>query len=190
LNADILLREAMEKHNIRLNVLVAETTIWANPEVHRRLVAENGTGSFFPYTRRFKKGQGEERGAVIDGVRLDDNTYANHAMKQAIGVGRNAIGFETCHIWPNSCYDESYHTVIANLVLMPRALASLSDHSKEVGQVLQYRALELYGWYPKEQEQPERPRYYPENWREPEPFTQQIERALLRRRVATAVNSK
>ena len=73
---------------------------------------------------------------------------------------------------------------------MPRALASLSDHSKEVSQVLQYRAFELYGWYPREQEQPERPSYYPENWREPEPFTQQIERALLRRRVATVVNSK
>ena len=98
LNADTFLIEAMEKHNIHLSVLVAETAIWANPAAHRILMAENGTGCFFPYTRRLSKG--EKKGAVVEGIRLDDNTYANHAIKQATGVGRNAKGFEACHIWP------------------------------------------------------------------------------------------
>jgi hypothetical protein len=189
LNADTLLIEAMEKHNIHLSVLVAETAIWANPEVHRISIAENRTGCFFPYTRRLKKGKGEIRSTVVDGIRLDDNTYANHAIKQAIGAGRNAQGFETCHIWPKSCYDERYHTAIANLVLIPRALASLSDHSREVSQSLQYRAFELYGWYPMEERQPEKPNFYPRNWRMPEPFTQQIANAIRRRRAAIIVNA-
>jgi hypothetical protein len=189
LNADTLLVEAMEKHNIHLSVLVAETAIWANPEVHRILIAENGTGSFFPYTRRLKKGKGEMKGAVVEGIRLDDNTYANRAIKQAIGAGRNAKGFETCHIWPKSCYDERYHTVVANLVLIPRALASLSDHSKEISQSLQYRAFELYGWYPLEERRPERPDIYPNNWRMPEVFTEEVAKAIRGRRATVIVNA-
>jgi hypothetical protein len=84
MNADVLLLEAMEKHNIHLSLLVAEVALWADPEVHRTLLAENSTGCFFPFTRRLKKG---ERIGVVDGIRLDTNTYANHAIKQAIGAG-------------------------------------------------------------------------------------------------------
>ena len=182
LNADILLHRALEKHKIRLSVLVAEIALWADPEVHRILIAENTTGCFFPYTRRFKRGTDEIRGTVVNGIRLDDNTYANRAIKQAIGADINAIGFEACHIWPNSCYDERYHTVIANLVLLPRALASLSDHNKEVCQSLQYRAFELYCWFPREEKQPEKPAFYPDNWRRPELFTQRIATAIRNRR--------
>src|SRR5437764_495509 len=127
-DADMMLHEAMERHSIHLSLLVAETAIWASPEVHRILISENGTGSFFPNFRRFKAGRGEKRGTVIEGVHLDANTYANNAIKRATGVGRSAKGFEACHIWPNLCYDERYHTAIANLVLISRALAGLSDH--------------------------------------------------------------
>lgn len=179
--ADLMLREALDKHNIHLSVLVAETGLWANPEVHKILVAENGVGSYFPKHRRYRPGQGERCGAVINGVRLDNNSYANHAIKQALGVGRSAKGFETCHIWPNSCYDERYHTAIANLVLLPRALAGLSDYNAEVRQALQYRALELYDWYPTEQAKPSKPAFYPTNWREPEPFTERIAKIIGRR---------
>ncbi|HWQ55093.1 MAG TPA: hypothetical protein VN442_15505 [Bryobacteraceae bacterium] len=44
-------------------------------------------------------------------------------------------GFQNCavcHIWPNSCYDERYHTCVANLVLLPSALASLTDFDPQV----------------------------------------------------------
>lgn len=181
-DADIMLREALDKHNIHLSVLVAETGLWANPEVHRILVAETGRASYFPKHRRYRPGQGERCGAVLrNGVRLDNNSLANHAIKQALGVGKSAKGFETCHIWPNSCYDVRYHTAIANLVLLPRALASLSDYNAEVRQVLQYHALELYGWYPEKQAKPSKPNFYPTNWREPEPFTERIAKTIRRR---------
>jgi len=42
---------------------------------------------------------------------MDDNTYANVAIKRTLGVSRtDLLGFEACHIWPMTCYDERYHT--------------------------------------------------------------------------------
>lgn len=55
-----------------------------------------------------------------------------------------------CHIWPGTTYDERYHTLLANLVLIPRILANLSDYFNAVIDVLKYRSYELYGWYPEE----------------------------------------
>jgi hypothetical protein len=104
-------------------------------------------------------------------VRFDDNSYANVAIKRATGLGKSAEGFEACHIWPLTCYDERYHTAIANIVLLPRALAGLSDHAIEIQSALQYRAFELYGWFPHGVPQPIKPEFYPSNWREPQPDT-------------------
>lgn len=119
---------------------------------------------------------------MVDGVTLDDNTRANQAIKRAIGVSLNDIkGFEACHLWPGTAYDVRYHTVIANLVLLPRALAVLSDHDADVLAKLQYRALELYGWHPEEVAPPSKPLNYPTCWREPEPFTPEVEMAMARR---------
>lgn len=183
LDAAVLLREATRRHGIHLSVLVADTGLWASPDVHRYLLAENGTGAFFPNTRRYRAGIGERRAEVRDGVRLDDNSYANHALKQALGLGRGgAVGFEVCHVWPKSCYDARYHTAVANLVLLPRPLAGLSDHDEEVGAALRYRSYELYGWHPAEEPPPTRPAFYPDAWRAPEPFTPGVRRALAARR--------
>jgi len=184
-NAAEMLKEATVRHNIHLGVLVAETGLWAHPAVHRYLVAANGTGAFFPFTRRYRAGQGERRGQQIGHISLDDNTYANNAIKRAIGVPREQlVGFEACHIWPRTCYDERYHTAIANLVLLPRALAGLSDHDTEIEKVLQYRAYELYdGWYPADREPPTKPAFYPTSWREPFPFTHDVSSALAKRKL-------
>ena len=144
-----ILREATTRRGIQLSELVADTGIWAHPEVHRRLVAENGTGAFFPNMRRYRVGTGERKGQVVGGERLDDNAYANHAIKQATGIRRECIvNFDACHIWRQSCYDSRCHTVIANLVLLPRPLAGLSDHDPEIQASLKYRSYELYGWHP------------------------------------------
>ena len=178
----VLLRKATEKHGIHLSVLVAETALWANPEVFRLLTTENGTGCYFPGTRRARKGSGEKPSQVLNGERLDNNTYANHAAKRAVGLGRGAEDFEVCHIWPKSCYDARYHTCVANLVLLPRPLAGLTDHDVEISAALRYHAYELYGWHPIEMQTPKRPDYYPEEWRAPEPFGQEIALALTRRR--------
>jgi hypothetical protein len=184
-DAATLLREATVRHNIHLGVLVAETGLWAHPDVHRYLVRENTTGAFFPHIRRYRAGQGEKPTQQIGNLYLDNNSYANNAIKRALGISRESlIGFEACHIWPRTCYDERYHTAIANLVLLPRALAGLSDHDTEIERVLQYRAYELYdGWYPKDREAPTKPDVYPTFWREPLPFTRVLSSALARRRL-------
>ena len=80
---------------------------------------------------------------------------------------KNLVGFECCHIWPRTCYDPRYHTAIANLVLLPRVLAGLTDHDPSIQRAIQYRAFELYRWYPDGEQPPEQPQVYPENWREP-----------------------
>ena len=122
----------------------------------------------FPTTRRFNAKQGEKRGELKDGIKLDDNSYANVALKRALGMHRlNVTGFECCHIWPRTCYDPRYHTAIANLVLLPRALASMTDHDAGIQKVLKYRAFELYGWYPDGHSPPVKPANYPQNWRDP-----------------------
>jgi hypothetical protein len=188
-NAEDMLKEATQRNNIHLSLLVAETSVWANPEVHNFLTKENGYGAWLPNSRRYRPGQGEKRGQVIDGVKLDNNHYPNNGIKRAVGIPRDRlIGFESCHIWPDTCYDPRYHTTIANLVLLPRALASLSDHDTEVQAALQYRSFELYGWYPECCETPVKPNFYPQTWREPEPFTQDVLNALRWRRNSILVN--
>lgn len=178
-----LLVEASRKHKINLSLLVAETALWANPEVHKRLLEENKSGAFYPNVRRARKGR-EKRGDVVGGVKLDDNTYANYAIRQAIGIppkNNKLIGFATCHIWPLTCYDEKYHTAIPNLVLLPASLASLTDHNP-IQAVLQYRSFELYKWVPDGEQRPRKPRDYPDCWKRPFGFTAKIEKAIKNRR--------
>jgi hypothetical protein len=168
--ASELLLEAVNRHNIHLSLLVADTGLWVNPEFHNRLMRDTGSPAIFPLVRR-ARGKVEKRGQFVEGVRLDDNTYANVAIKRAAGLGKSAQGFEACHIWPDTCHDVRYHTAVANIVLLPRALAGLSDHAIEVQEALQYRAFELYGWYPEGMQPPVKPDFYPSKWREPQPDT-------------------
>lgn len=167
--ASALLLEAVQRHNIQLSLLVADTGLWVNPAFHRRLLSDTGSIAIFPKVRRAKAGEGERRGGIVNGIRLDDNSYANLAIKRAAGLGKFAQGFEACHIWPRTCYDERYHTAVANIVLLPRALAGLSDHDDGVNRVLQYRAFELYQWWPEGMSEPVKPECYPPKWREPLP---------------------
>jgi len=167
--ASELLLEAVRRHDIHLSVLVADTGLWTNPEFHQRLVRDTGSVAMFPKVRRARIGQGEQRGQIVDGIRFDDNSYANVAIKRAVGLGKSAEGFEACHIWPLTCYDERFHTAPANIVLLPRALAGLSDHDVEIQKALQYRSFELYGWWPTGLDEPLRPEFYPASWREPLP---------------------
>ena len=96
-----------------------------------------------------------------------------------LGLGRTgADGFEACHIWPGSAYDPTCHTVLANLLLLPRPLASLSDHDVNIQAALKYRAFELYGWYPPTEQVPVKPEHYPKEWREPLAYTEGVRRAL------------
>ena len=136
--------------------LVAETSIWVNP-------AKVSKDPVYPNIRR---GRAKDKGKIEDGVRIDDNTYANKALKTAISKDIDIANYTVCHIWPGTAYDQRYHTQLANLVLIPRVIAGLSDFCKKVVEMLKYRAYELYGWFPEEETAPEKPEYYPEKWGE------------------------
>ena len=165
INGNKILSDALKKLEINLLDLVAETSIWALPEVCDRLRTELGSSTRYPKVRRGRNY--EEKGSEIDGIRIDDNTYANSAIKQAVGVRKKEISnFHTCHIYPQTCYDERYHTKTENLVLIPNAIAQLSDYFDDVKKALQYRSYELYNWYPKEESKPVKPDNYPNNWRQ------------------------
>ncbi|MDO5858600.1 hypothetical protein Q2490_15045 [Myroides odoratimimus] len=161
-----VLFKALNKLNINLTDLIAETSLWASPEDVKELIKINGSSTRFPYTRR-KKSK-EIKGEVINGIRLDDNTYANSAIKEILGfkgkTKKNIENMNTCHIYDESCYNEEYHTKIENLVLIPKAIAQLSDHYEEVKRVLKFRSYELYGWYLPSEGIPVKPDNYPTNW--------------------------
>jgi len=181
-DADTELREALRRHDVHLSVIIAEVGLWASPEVHHRLVQENGTGAWFPAVRRHRPGKGEKRGDVVDGVTLDDNTWANKALKLALGFPpRSFKGWQVCHVWPGTAYDVRYHTAIANLVLIPRAIASLTDYDPEIVLALKHRSWKLYGWLPEGEQPPPQPTTWPERWRAPAPFTEAVEKALQER---------
>src|SRR3954452_22370015 len=167
--ASEMLLEAARRHHIQLTRVVAESWLWAHPDVHARLLSETGCAAMFSKVRRARKGHGEIRGQLLNGIRMNDNSYANIAIKRGIGVRRLDIeGFEACHIWPLTCYDERFHTAIANVVLLPRALAGLSDYDVEIQASLQYRAYELCAWHPEDTAIPEKPSVYSSSWRPPE----------------------
>lgn len=161
-----VLVNALKKLKIDLLSLIAETSIWASPETCLQIKKKLGTTTRYPKVRRGK--HNENKGDLIDGVRIDDNTYANNTIKNAIGIGReNITNFHACHIYPNTCYDVRYHTKIENLVLIPNSIAQLSDYFDDVKKILQFRSYELYCWYPEEEPKPEKPINYPSNWSNP-----------------------
>jgi len=176
------LREATKRHKIHLSLLVAETSLWVNPEVYNKLFYENSSGAWYPWVRR-SKAKGEKKGQIKgkgkDKVRLDDNTYANYALKRALGIERDSLKeWAVCHVWKNTTYDPRYHTSVANLVLIPQAIAGLSDFDRDTMAALRYRAFTLYKWYPKGERRPSKPKSYPNNWKKPQPFTENVKRAL------------
>lgn len=112
-----------------------------------------GTWFYYSYRRATNSADIGKTDSTDNTVTFDSNTYANNAIKYAIcedlkkkyGIhitikdfGKNE--FEACHIWDKTCYDARYHTSIANLVLLPRELASLTDHYPAVKKMLQYEA--------------------------------------------------
>jgi hypothetical protein len=159
-NGDELLGKAVSELGIDLVRLVAKTAIWADLDVVRARREIHPHGAFFPEYRRGKKG--EKRGDVINGERIDDNTKANLAIKVAVfGSRKRCRQYHVCHVWPETCYDVRYHTSLPNLVLLPSAIASLSDHHKGVASALRYRSFDLFSWHPEEVPPPEKPLHYP-----------------------------
>lgn len=104
-----------------------------------------------------EKKSGLHKGNVINGIMLDDNSNANLAIKKAVLEGmirkygipnRNTQlfkGYEACHIWDGTAYDEHFYTSLTNIVLIPRAIAGLTDHCTAVKGLLQYESFKRFG---------------------------------------------
>ena len=119
----------------------------------------NAFGSWFNCKYRRAKNGEQRREETTNGIILDDNTMANQAIKKAVlkglekyGIHKTNIkifkGFEACHIWEKTCYDERYHTSVANLVLIPREIAGLTDHCDAVKELLKYESFKRFGFLP------------------------------------------
>lgn len=159
-----------------LPLLIARTALWADYEQdHLPVIQANeqtekykGSPAKYPYVKR--KAVNENRGWNDDTktLYLDDNSYPNTQMKNALFKRFKRIpqGYETCHIWEGTCYKTKYHTCFANLVLLPRAIASLSDHNDTVKAILKYRAYQLFKFVPDGEKIPVKPQLYPkdEEW--------------------------
>lgn len=184
----LAVRAAAERLGLHLPALVAEVALWVPLDVQRRHVSpENPSGAVYPQVRRARQGSGERPGSVVDGVRLDRNTYANSAIREALGGrGKALAGYQACHVWPKTCYDARYHTALANLALVPSPLVSLTDHDPDVIAAMKVRAFELYGWHPSAEPQPERLPGYPSNWREPSLPAREPRRRVLTGRATEA----
>lgn len=187
--------------------LVAQSAIFCSKEVFDKVKNgnlgspkykhRNDEGAWYGY--KYRRANANEEREVNDpndrNVILDDNTYANKAIKYAICEDLKKYGisvsindfskneFEACHIWDETCYNKKYHTSVANLVLLPRALASLTDHCDAVKKLLQYEAWKRFEFKPKEECYYEhyheenitpsgslpKPKYYKDvNWKYPE----------------------
>ena len=85
-----MLRDAATRHGIRLSTLIAETGLWVNPDVHKKRLAVGASGACFPDRRRYRAGQGGQRGQRVGALTLDDHSYANVAITRALGDGRDS----------------------------------------------------------------------------------------------------
>jgi hypothetical protein len=186
IEASLIVERASTELGIRLADLIALSSIWLPPEIYGTLAPAHGV--WYPDRRRANLGLRvdgkpvEAVGEVIDGITLDNNTYANTAFKTALGVERDHfVGFHICHIWPNTAYDVACYTNLANLVAIPAELSSLTDHHPQIVACLKYRSWELYHWKPAKEVAPAKPAGYPEKWSEPWPANDAARRTVSRR---------
>ena len=171
--------------------LVAQSAVFCSKEIFKKVKdgdegsvenqkqGGNEFGAWYHYTVKRTK-ESKKGGFDAEGVRLDDNTYANRAIKTAVLKGlkhygiyttskRLFRGYEACHIWPDTCSNARYHTSVGNIVLLPREVAGLTDHCQAVKELLKYEAWERFRFKPAGEEIPAKPKYYNDIvWRNPE----------------------
>ena len=137
-------------------VRVAVSYCWLpNPEVVRELKE-----AVFPVVRDTKR-RGEDEFVEKYGKRVlyDDNTTPRWAFLWAHGFLRTSLppgGWTLAHVWAKSKDPDAY-THLANLVMMPECLASLSDKEGPLVKVLRFHAQLKYCWRPNHESVVEKP---------------------------------
>lgn len=176
----------ISRMNINLIQLIPQNVLFASPDIVNEVIlgkkgAKTNQGKGNPHAswdcmvhvRNTKQKKGRPVTCVVDGMTItcsaDDNTVANQAIKKAILLSRGYNtgdfskfrNYEACHIWDEP-YDPRYYASIANLVLVPRAFADLTDHCDPVKELLRYEAFKRFGnvSVPNGKTVPSRPKYY------------------------------
>lgn len=136
-----------------------------------RDVVKKLNGPVFPVIRNQRKRCEKD---TKDGCRImyDDNTSPRWAFLWSHNLGTTAHpgnGWLLGHVWetPN---DPECYTQVANLVMIPAGLASLSDRHGPVTPFLRYHAKQVYNWKPNDNAI-EKPQGYDElEWRYLDPY--------------------
>ncbi|KAF0093025.1 MAG: hypothetical protein E1N59_3215 [Puniceicoccaceae bacterium 5H] len=134
--------------------IAAETFRFPHPDVVNRR-----SGPVFPSVRaRARRGKRLEE---VDGVMLDDNTTPRWALLWSHGYSATGhpSGWVVAHVWEDADNVSSY-TNLANLVLVPEPLSSLTDKRGPLVPFLRYHADQVYNWRPTDSDAPECPSGY------------------------------
>ena len=171
LDLDAILHQDMNESTLELILdLVAQVSWWVHPSVYHAI------SIVYPKTRR-KKGK-EDRGQIINGIRLWFNEPASHALWLALGTNKDKIkNSYVCHIYENSVNDPDHFTNLANMTAFPKSLQSLSEW-KPIADVLKYHSYKIYGYRGPEDVIPIPPKYYPESWQNTNNSSQEIEKII------------
>ena len=149
--------------------LIAKNALFCTIDVAKEVRKKSNTYSWYNNKYRRISSKDKTDGKKIresdeDGVILDNNTMANLAIKTAIKKSLSVKGkfsdYMVCHIWDSTCYDARYHTSVFNLVLVPTAIAGLTDYNQAVKEMLQYESAHRFGVYPKGKTCPEKPTFF------------------------------
>jgi hypothetical protein len=106
------------------------------------------------------------------------------------GTRKDRTGLWFCHVWQGS-QDYLSYTALWNICAIPEFLAALSDKDPDVRAALRYRAFDLYGAFPHDEEQPEKPRSYDElSWGQPHPAAVKNLEEILRDRLRACRKSR
>ena len=171
LDLDSILQEKMNENDINLILdLISNVSWWVHPDVYKSVPVA------YPKTRR-KKGK-EERGQIVEGIRLWFNEPAQNAFWLAIGAKKDNIkNSYVCHIYENSVNDPKHFTNLANMMGLPKSLQSLSEW-KPIVDVLKYHSYKIYGYKGPDNKMPTIPKYYPESWKKDNNSNQNISKII------------
>ena len=126
-----------------------------NPEIVRELKE-----AVFPVVRCIRRrGEDEFVEKYRKSVLYDDNTTPRWAFLWSHGYLKTSLpssGWTLAHVWAKSKDPEAY-THLANLVMMPECLASLSDKEGPLVKILRYHAQSKYDWRPNQEPVVEKP---------------------------------
>lgn len=165
---------------------VAEHTIFLDP----RTVAQTGGRPVFPVVRDMVRRGTFDTLAGGQKVLLDDNTTPMLTFLWAANRGRGP-DVQYNHVWGDAKNPDLY-TALGNLCSTPAFLAKTTDgqNHPEVRAALQFRAFELYGAHPPEQNPPARPEGFDDLRWAPMPETVPDLEAAFHIRLVTAPKSR